>query len=137
MAQVAEDYEAEPKDEPRGLGGFFKRIFSDGSKEAPKPEDVAEAPPPAAVGDTVVEQSEPSTEAAALTVAQMESRLLETIEIPRVIFEVLAGTRTEAVRAYLVETTGIDPARMFVVPPQNESAIDVAAGQSQVTFSLE
>ena len=138
MAQVTDVYEADPKKESgNGIGGFFKRLFSGGSKETPKPEDVVEAPPPAAVGDAVVEQPDPSTEATALTVALMESRLLETIEIPRVILEVMAGTRAEAVRAYLEGTAGIDPARMFVIPPENESAIDAAAGQSQVTFSLE
>ncbi|RKX33569.1 MAG: hypothetical protein DRP71_09960 [Verrucomicrobia bacterium] len=128
----------EPKQESSGgIGGFFKRLFKGGSKETAKPKETAEAPLPAEIGDTDVEQPIQSTETPTLTMAQMESRLLETVEIPRVILEVLAGTRAEAVRSYLETTAGIAPDRMFVVPPENESAIDAAAGQSRVTFSLE
>jgi hypothetical protein len=73
----------------------------------------------------------------ALTVAQMESRLLETIEVKNKLLHIIADTRAETVRSHLETTTGIALGRLYVTPNEDPAAIDSAAGQSRVTFSLK
>jgi len=130
----------EGKKEPGGIGGFFKRLFSGGSKETSETgtTEVPEKTEPAVeVAQPVSEQPAEPAGAPGLTVAQMEARLLETIDVPQDELARLADARAETVRAHLQTSGEINSDRLFVVTPEEEGSVDPAAGQAQVTFSLE
>jgi hypothetical protein len=71
-----------------------------------------------------------------LTPAQMESRLLETIEISQDELRQLATVRAEAVRSHLETSDNITPDRLFIAEPTDPLLVDPDAGQPQAVFQL-
>lgn len=135
-------------DAPGGLAGFFKRVFGGGSKSsaeepAPPPPAVATAPVPEP--ETTVAQAEepqatetPQAELeSALTVDQMASRLLETLEVSSEDLYALADARADAVRVHLETDGAIAPERLFVIEPEDLALISADGGEAQVVFELE
>jgi hypothetical protein len=125
-------------EEPSGLTGFFRRIF--GGNSAP-----ADADPVAEVAERTSPESSQETTTPpesvvakpTLSPAQMEARIIETIEVSSEYLATLADSRAEAVRAFL-ETTGEIPGeRLFVIAPEDPASISSSTGEPKVTFKLE
>ena len=137
LAESAE--ESQPQEEPRGLAGFFSRLFGSGSNA--EPEEAAQ--PVASVEPEALEASTEETAVAEaptaprLSPAQMEARLLEAIRITENDLYQLANTRAEAVRSQLETVEQISADRLFVVPPEDPAKISMEAGDPQVVFNLE
>lgn len=131
---------AETEEEPTGLAGFFKRLFS--GEDTQEAETVEQAPP---LPDKPVPVETPVSEVAdsaepvvpQLSPQQMEARLLETIEITQNDLHELANARAEAVRAHLETVGQISVDRLFVVPPEDAAKISADAGEPLVSFNLE
>lgn len=134
---------------PGGLAGFFKRIFSSGSTSStdgsePAPEvgtNVEPAPEPVApiaqAESPTAEEPESSEAPLVLTVDQMASRLIETLEVSYEDLHGLAKARAEAVRVHLETEGATAPERLFVVEPEDPTLISADGGESHVGFSLE
>ena len=127
------------KEEPRGIAGFFRRIFSTESTsippdiEASKPE-VTTAQPEA---EAITIEQEAKIKNPMLTLDQMEARLLDTIEVSEEDLNILADVRAESVRAY-IETTGeISTDRLFIVEPEDPASVTAQSGEPKVIFNLE
>ena len=117
-------------DDVRGLGGFLRKLFGGSSEET------ATQPAIDSESDSVTE-AVPTEAVPQLTIAQMESRLLEGILLNDNTLYQLADARAETVRAH-IETIGeISPERLFIVKPEDPTIVDPNSGQSQVIFELE
>lgn len=128
-------------EEPKGITGFFKRLFSEGTKESEpqpveQPVEVTEA-----IQEVAEEDAASSSEileiAPSLTVAQMQNRILDTIEVSSENLSQLASNRAEAVRAFLETDGGIEASRLFVIAPEDPAGSSAEVGEPKVKFNLE
>jgi hypothetical protein len=79
----------------------------------------AVAPPPVSVGEAVpTAEGEPV--APTLSLAEMESRLAERIEVPESELLALGEARARVIRTWLIETGKIAPDRIFLAPVGGE-----------------
>jgi len=125
------------KEKSGGVFGFFQRLFSGGSKETATSPEAIDSQAQTRTDQEIAGQPDQPTEAPALSVAQMEARLLKTIEVPQEDLRKLADARAESVRTILETTEEIAPRRLSIVRPTDGGTIDSATGQPRVTFSLE
>ena len=131
--------ETKPKEEEEtgGIAGFFRKIFSTQPTSSPKevatsePESIASQ----AEATTIVEAAE--VEKPMLTVAQMEARILDTIEVSEEDLNKLADARAESVRAFLETTGEISTNRLFIVEPEDPTSVNAQSGEPKVIFNLE
>ena len=137
---VVEETPSKKEENPAGLGGFLKRIFSGGkSKEetTTEPKPVAAAPEPVMAEPANVESAEVEAVPPPPTLAQMQSRILESIEVTDDALGKLADERAEAVREFLVTSGEIASERLFVVEPEDPSSVSGQTGEPLVSFNLE
>ncbi|MEX0321136.1 MAG: DUF748 domain-containing protein [Puniceicoccaceae bacterium] len=122
----------EPEQEETLVGGLFRRIFGG---EADEPSDEPVPVPPTPEVATVPE--EPIPVLPDISVDEMQSRLIELIEISEDDLHQLADARAEAVRKHLETASGIPAERLFVTEPEEASHVSIESGLSQVDFKLE
>ncbi|MEZ5277421.1 MAG: DUF748 domain-containing protein [Opitutaceae bacterium] len=132
------------KSEGGGIFAYLGRVFSgkSGSSDSqpsgtPAPAPVAEPVPEPGPSDIAVPEQTDAAPAPDLTVTQMESRLLETLQVADEDLRKLADARAEAIRSSLETVGGISPDRLFVVAPEDPAALSAQSGEPRVSFNLE
>ena len=119
--------------EKKGLGlrGLIRTIFGGTETSEPTPAETAASPqaptPPAA---TMPKDGD-------MSLAEMEDRLLESMEIAQEELRELADLRAAAVRAFLEQEAAVPAGRLFVTLPDDESAVSASGGSPSVAFQLE
>ena len=119
--------------EKKGLGlrGLIRTIFGGTETSEPTPAETAASPqaptPPAA---TMPKDGD-------MSLAEMEDRLLESMEIGQEELRELADRRAAAVRAFLEQEAAVPAGRLFVTLPDDESAVSASGGSPSVAFQLE
>ena len=128
----------EEEAETGGIAGFFKKIFGGPNKEESETiEPVVKADNEPTSSEPIVQNEATADAVPSLTVAQMESRLLENLEISDDDLHSLADKRSEVVRAYLQSTGEIAPERLFIIEPEDPATVAADSGEPLVVFNLE
>jgi hypothetical protein len=111
--------------------------------EEEKPRASEHAPEPTPPPEPVVATREPTpaapseTEEATPDLAEMESRLLERIEIPAGDLQALASNRATAIRDRLTADGRVEVERISIAPPAEDATEDAEATESRVEFKLQ
>jgi hypothetical protein len=110
--------------------------------EEEKPRAPERAPEPTPAPETVVATREPTpaapsdTEEPTTSLAEMESRLLERIEIPAGELQALASNRATVIRDRLAADGRVEAERISITTPAEDPTKDAEATEPRVEFSL-